>query len=93
MNHCGDKHGAFIRRQIYGFIIGYLKEHSYPPSVREIGEGVGLRSTSTVHHHIKTMLEMGILETDAGIGSPRALRVPGIKIQLVNEETCTTMHT
>lgn len=92
MNLNNAKHGASIRSQIYGFIIRYLKQHGYPPSVREIGAGVGLSSTSSVHHHLKAMIDTGMLETDAEFGSPRALRVPGMKILPVSEETSTTIQ-
>jgi len=64
-------------RLILNYIKAYIQEHSYPPTVREIGDGVGLKSTSSVQAHIKKLIELGELETDAGMNSPRALRVPG----------------
>lgn len=67
------------RKKILEFIISYIKEHGYPPTVREIGAGVNLKSTSSVNSHLKKMLESGMIETDAGIGCPRAIRVPGMK--------------
>ena len=60
-------------------IIEYIKAHGYPPSVREIGEAVGLKSTSSVHAHLSQMLRKGVIETDAEYGSPRAIRIPGYK--------------
>ena len=39
----------------------------------------GLKSTSSVHHHMKVLLEEGKIETDAGLGVPRAIRIPGYK--------------
>lgn len=69
-----------IHIAIQRYVIKYLLEHGYSPSVREIGDAVGLRSTSTVHFHIKRMLENGMLESDAEYGSPRAIRVPGYKV-------------
>ena len=44
------KHKA-MQRQIYRFIVQCVKEQGYPPSVREIGDAVGLKSPSTVHFH------------------------------------------
>ena len=41
------------QQQIYDFIISFQADHGYPPSVREIGEHVGLKSPSTVHFHLK----------------------------------------
>ena len=37
------------QQQIYDYIVAFQKDHGYPPSVREIGEAVGLKSPSTVH--------------------------------------------
>ena len=63
--------------EILQVIIGYIKEHGYSPTTREIGDAVGLRSTSTVHFRLKRMIESGLLESDENFGSPRAIRVPG----------------
>ena len=72
------------RELIMEFIISYIQAHGYPPSVREIGKGTGLKSTSTVQSHLRVLLDEGRLETDAVHGTPRALRVPGWKF--VKEE-------
>lgn len=40
------------KQKILEFIVSYIQEHKYPPTVREIGEGVGLKSTSSVQSHI-----------------------------------------
>lgn len=68
-----------MKEAILLFIKNYIKEHGYSPSVREIGEGVGLKSTSSVYDHLKKMMELGMIESDAKWGSPRAIRVPGMK--------------
>lgn len=68
-----------MNEEILRYITGYIQEHGYPPSVREIAEGVGVSSTDTVNRHIKEMLISGMLETDAEPGAARALRVPGWK--------------
>ena len=75
-----------IQVAIQRYVIKYRMEHGYSPSTREIGDAVGLRSTSAVHFHIKRMLENGMLESDAGYGSPRALRVPGYKVVKVRND-------
>lgn len=72
-------HGENVRTRIYDYIVDYLEEHGYPPSVREIADGVGVGSTSTVHHHICIMLKRKELETDAKPGASRAIRVPGYR--------------
>lgn len=73
------KHGENVRQKILEMIIQYIECHCYPPSFREIGDAVGLKSNSSVHAHITKMLESGMLETDAEPNTPRALRVPGYK--------------
>src|SRR5438132_6212232 len=50
-----------------------LRQRGYPPSVREIGEAVGLSSTSTVHSHLQTLEELGYLRRDPT--KPRAIEV------------------
>ncbi|MBD0338906.1 MAG: repressor LexA, partial [Thermoleophilia bacterium] len=37
------------QQEIFDFLVGYQEQHGYPPTVREIGEAVGLASPSTVH--------------------------------------------
>lgn len=76
------QHGEKIRNNILAFITEYIQQHGYAPTYREIGEGVNLKSTSSVYSHIERMLELGDLETDVGIGVPRALRVPGWNYQI-----------
>ena len=61
------------RREILDFIAAQLRERGYPPSVREIGEAVGLASTSTVHAHLKTLQRQGYLRRDPT--KPRAIEV------------------
>lgn len=73
------KRGERTRRDILEYIKQYIKQHSYPPCRREIGDGVGLKSTSSVQSHIDRMLADGMLETDDEAGTPRALRVPGMR--------------
>lgn len=54
------------QQQIYDYIIAFTDEHGYPPSVREIGEYVGLRSPSTVHFHLKGLQSAGLITQAAG---------------------------
>ena len=48
------------QQEIYNFILSFTNEHGYPPSVREIGAEVGLKSPSTVHFHMKGLEEAGV---------------------------------
>jgi repressor LexA len=50
-----------------------MQDRGYPPSVREIGEAVGLNSPSTVHNHLNTLQKMGFLRRDPT--KPRAIEV------------------
>lgn len=52
------------RQEIYDFIVAFTREHGYPPSVREMGGAVGLRSPSTVHMHLKKLQEFGYIKKD-----------------------------
>ena len=51
----------------------YIRQHQYPPSVREIAAMVGLASTATVHRHLRRLREKGLIEWEPS--SPRTLRV------------------
>ena len=61
------------QREILTVISTSMQERGYPPSVREIGEAVGLNSPSTVHNHLNTLQKMGFLRRDPT--KPRALEV------------------
>jgi repressor LexA len=61
------------RREILDFIAAEIRERGYPPSVREIGEAVGLTSSSTVHAHLTTLQKQGYLRRDPT--KPRAIEV------------------
>jgi repressor LexA len=61
------------RREILDFIAQHLRDRGYPPSVREIGEAVGLTSSSTVHAHLSTLQKQGFLRRDPT--KPRAIEV------------------
>jgi repressor LexA len=61
------------QREIYDFVLNYVERHGYPPTVREIGEAVGLASPSTVHAHLANLERAGYLKRDPT--KPRALEV------------------
>jgi repressor LexA len=63
------------QRQIYDYVTGYVDRHGYPPTVREIGEAVGLASPSTVHAHLANLERAGYLRRDPT--KPRALELMG----------------
>lgn len=61
-------HLSRMQQQIYDYIVRTIRTQGYPPSVREIGEAVGLKSPSTVHFHLKHMEELGVIDRSAGKG-------------------------
>ena len=65
-----------MQQKIYDYIAACVRTQGYPPSVREIGEAVGLRSPSTVHFHLKKLVDAGMIETGAGKGRAITLTHP-----------------
>jgi repressor LexA len=61
------------QKEIFDYINRYLKQHGYPPTVREIGKSVGLHSSSTVHAHLAKLETLGVLKRDPT--KPRAIEV------------------
>lgn len=61
------------QRGVLQFIAEAVAERGYPPSVREIGEALGLASSSTVHSHIQTLQKRGYLRVDPT--KPRAIEL------------------
>lgn len=85
-----QKRGTYVRQKILNMVIKYIELHGYPPTIREIADGVGLKSTSSVKNHLTKMIDSGMLETDAETpGSPRAIRVPGYKFVRIERNTQT----
>jgi repressor LexA len=63
------------QQEIWTFLVEYVDLHGYPPTVREIGEEVGLASPSTVHAHLANLERAGLLKRDPT--KPRALELIG----------------
>ena len=61
------------QRQVLEFIDGEVRSRGYPPSVREIGEAIGLSSSSTVHAHLAALQDKGFLRRDPT--KPRAIEL------------------
>jgi repressor LexA len=68
-----DTHLSERQREILEFLRNFTAHNGYPPSVREIGEAVGLSSSSTVHSHLNTLENRGFIKRDPS--SARALTV------------------
>lgn len=75
------------QQEIYDFIKSYQREKGYPPSVREMASAVGLSSPSTVHAHLASLEEHGLIKRDKT--KPRALELfneDGSAVKLANAE-------
>lgn len=78
------------QQQIYDYIQSFTAEHGYPPSVREIGAAMGLKSPSTVHFHIKGLEEAGVLRKAEG--KTRTITLPGASRAPVAEEIASSTN-
>lgn len=76
-----------MQQKIYDYIVSCIRSQGYPPSVREIGEAVGLKSPSTVHFHLKRLEEAGYIEKGAGKGRAIALTQEPVETAAAPEET------
>jgi repressor LexA len=63
------------QQEIWQFLVEYVDGHGYPPTVREIGEHVGLASPSTVHAHLANIERAGLIRRDPT--KPRAIELVG----------------
>ncbi|UAW07781.1 transcription regulator [Psychrobacillus phage PVJ1] len=61
------------QKEIYEYIKSFILENKYSPSIREIGEAVGLKSPATVHHHLDKMRENGYIDFASAL--PRTLSI------------------
>lgn len=61
------------QQEIFDFIKRYTVEKGYPPTVRDIGQAIGLTSSSTVHAHLSNLERLGMLRRDPT--KPRAMEV------------------
>lgn len=67
--------------EVYEYIVEYTLTHQYVPSIREIGKGVGLKSTQSVDRYMKMLFSDGSLQSDIdGVGK-RAYRVKDLEIR------------
>lgn len=84
MNKTTKARGIQIRKQMYDAIVSYTQEHLYPPSVREIADMVGLKSSSTVHGHLQRLADAGLIEIDQY--QPRCIKLVGYQLVKVDKK-------
>jgi repressor LexA len=77
------------QQEIWAFLVDYVDRHGYPPTVREIGEAVGLASPSTVHAHLANLERAGFLRRDPT--KPRALELTGREQQAARSSDAATL--
>lgn len=78
MNELTDR-----QAQVLDFIRATVADRGYPPSVREIGDAVGLSSPSTVHSHLSSLVKAGAIRRDPS--KPRAIEVLDIGLPSLGE--------
>lgn len=69
----------------YQFIISYIKENGYPPTVREIAHGINITSTSAVCERLSKLEKAGCIKTK--LASPRAIKVIGYEFRKKEDDT------
>jgi repressor LexA len=72
------------QRQMLAYIREYIQAHGWPPTVREIGAALGIKSTSTVAHHLRALARLGYVELGPGA---RTIRVLMENINAVMDQT------
>ena len=73
------RRGQANKQLVIDFIKGFLATHQYAPTIREICDGTGIRSSSTVHLHLEALEDEGVLKRN-GV-KPRGLEI----IKTINE--------
>lgn len=70
--------GKENRKSVYDFIVDFITENGYSPSMREISEGTGLMSTSTVRNHLMMLEAFGKIHIKEG--KSRTISLVGFKL-------------
>ena len=83
-DHSGGRRLTAKQQEILEYIKDEILKKGYPPTVREICERVGLRSTSSVHAHLSTMEKNGFIRRDPT--KPRAIEICDDSFQIVRTE-------
>ena len=71
------------KERIYSFLVNYLMENGYAPTVREISMGISLNSTYTVHYHLLKLEAEGRIELKQNL--PRAIKLVGYELVKAEE--------
>lgn len=68
-----------IERRILDFLVDYLKQNTYQPSIREIGKRFGIKSTKTVSEYLQTLADKGYIEREAS--RSRGVKILGLNLE------------
>ena len=68
-----------IEREILDFMVHYLRSNTFQPSIREIGERFGIKSTKTVSEHLQALADKGFVERDPS--RSRGVRILGVDLR------------
>ena len=83
MNRVSEQIGTETRQRIYDFLVEFMIKNGYAPSVREITDGVGLKSTSSVYTHLLKLHDMGKIHMEEN--KPRAIRLIGYQLRKMED--------
>ncbi|MBQ6995604.1 MAG: hypothetical protein IJN64_14125 [Lachnospiraceae bacterium] len=79
MTKINEQIGAITRQRIYDFLVEFMRRNGFAPTVREIADGVGLKSTSSVYAHLLKLHDMGKIHMEDN--KPRAIRLIGYQLR------------
>lgn len=82
MEKKSKEQGIETRKEIYNFLVKYITKYGYAPTVREIADGIGVKSTSTIHIHLQKMEKLKQIQLGNGY-KPRAIRLIGYEFRKV----------
>lgn len=70
--------GETTRQRMYDFLVEFMTENGYSPSIREIAKGTGVKSTSNVYDHLVILEQLGMIHTENG--KARTISLVGYKL-------------
>lgn len=73
---------TYKERATYNCIREYVLMHGYPPSYKELGDMMGVKSSSTVYTRVQNLISVGLLESDHEERTPRAIRLKGTTVKV-----------
>ena len=82
MEKSSKEQGIETREEIFDFLVEYITKNGYAPTVREIGDGVGLKSTSSVYNHLQILELLGKIKMGNRY-KPRAIQLIGYEFRKV----------